>query len=105
MPYKPGTRQTRERRSISNREYDRNRPERHKIYSTSRWQKLREFKKHRSPLCEECLRHGIVTPMTLVDHIIPIAEGGSPFDVENLQSLCAACHNKKHAEGRGGQKV
>ncbi len=113
MPYKPGSQRNherqlqydREQRLRYNREYDKNRPEQHKIYSTSRWQKLREYKKHRNPLCEECLRNNEITPMALVDHIIPIAEGGAPYDVANLQSLCASCHQKKHAEGRGGRKV
>lgn len=105
MPYKPGSQETRERQLRYNHEYDNSRPERHKIYSTSRWQKLREYKKHRNPLCEECLRNNVITPMELVDHIIPIAEGGAPYDLENLQSLCASCHNKKHAEGRGGKKL
>ena len=51
------------------------------------------------------MRNNVITPMELVDHIIPIAEGGALYDLENLQSLCAACHNKKHAEGRGGKKL
>ena len=109
MPYKPGTRQSpttgKKRDKRYDRVYDRMRPESHRLYSTSRWQKLREYKKHRNPLCEECLRNHVITPATLVDHILPIAEGGAPFDIANLQSLCAACHNKKHAEGRGRKKV
>ena len=105
MPYKPGAKRSQESKRKSYREYDRSRPERHKIYSTSRWQKLREYKKHRNPLCEECLRNNVITPMSLVDHIIPIEDGGAAFELSNLQSLCSACHNKKHAEGRGGKKV
>ncbi len=30
-----------------------------------------------------------------VDHIIPLAQGGSEFDVDNCQSLCRACHMQK----------
>jgi hypothetical protein len=30
-----------------------------------------------------------------VDHIIPLALGGSEFEVANCQSLCRACHIKK----------
>lgn len=101
MPYKPGTKQAIARKSEARREYDRSRPDRHRLYSTSQWQKLREYKKHRSPLCEECLRHGVTTPAVLVDHIVPIDDGGAPFELDNLQSLCAACHNRKHAKGRG----
>jgi 5-methylcytosine-specific restriction endonuclease McrA len=32
-----------------------------------------------------------------VDHITPLADGGAPFDHENLQPLCASCHNRKSA--------
>ena len=42
-----------------------------------------------------------MTAGQIVDHIIPIADGGAEMDVDNLQVLCAACHNRKHAgEGR-----
>lgn len=57
----------------------------------------------RSPLCAECLKRGVVTEGQLVDHIIPIADGGAEMDIDNLQVLCAACHNRKHA-GEGESK-
>ncbi|HEH4047605.1 TPA: HNH endonuclease, partial [Campylobacter jejuni] len=31
----------------------------------------------------------------IVDHIIPIKQGGKKLSEENLQSLCLACHNEK----------
>jgi len=30
-----------------------------------------------------------------VDHIVPVSEGGHPFDSTNLQTLCTSCHNEK----------
>lgn len=30
-----------------------------------------------------------------VDHIIPLKDGGEPFDMDNLQVLCQGCHKKK----------
>ena len=99
MPYKPKTPENFRMKRLLNREYNIRRPERHKIYRTSRWQKLRDYKRRRNPLCEECLRQGIMTPAELVDHIIPIEDGGAIFDLENLQSLCRACHNRKHSKG------
>jgi 5-methylcytosine-specific restriction endonuclease McrA len=33
-----------------------------------------------------------------VDHIEPIADGGHPFDLGNLQTLCSRCHHQKTAE-------
>ena len=50
----------------------------------------------RHPLCEECERNGRVALAQVVDHIIEIADGGDPVDPSNLQSLCHACHNRKH---------
>jgi 5-methylcytosine-specific restriction endonuclease McrA len=32
-----------------------------------------------------------------VDHIIPVSEGGHPFDPANLQTLCTDCHKHKTA--------
>jgi 5-methylcytosine-specific restriction endonuclease McrA len=33
-----------------------------------------------------------------VDHIMPIADGGHPFDPGNLQTLCEKCHKAKTAD-------
>lgn len=30
--------------------------------------------------------------------MIPLARGGAPYDLENLQSLCVGCHLVKSAE-------
>ena len=35
---------------------------------------------------------------TVVDHIIPIADGGHEWDRQNLQPLCAPCHAKKDSK-------
>ena len=32
-----------------------------------------------------------------VDHIVPVADGGHPFDPANLQTLCSECHQDKTA--------
>ena len=31
------------------------------------------------------------------DHILPLQLGGDPWDMENLQTLCRACHIRKTA--------
>lgn len=36
-----------------------------------------------------------------VDHIVPIAQGGSS-SMDNLQTLCAACHSSKTTREDGG---
>ena len=41
--------------------------------------------------CQSCGRPGRLE----VDHIRPIWRGGSPWDPDNLQTLCRACHVHK----------
>jgi 5-methylcytosine-specific restriction protein A len=36
-------------------------------------------------------------PAKVVDHIVPVKEGGERFERVNLQSLCVPCHNAKTA--------
>lgn len=67
------------------------------FYNSTDWRKLSRRQLKREPLCAECLRAGRIQPAEIADHIRPIREGGARLDIENLQSLCRACHNKKHA--------
>lgn len=48
-------------------------------------------------LCVMCSQAGRVTAATQVDHITPIAVGGSDADI-NKQSLCDQCHKVKTKE-------
>jgi 5-methylcytosine-specific restriction protein A len=76
--------------------YEAVRPERDRaIYRSEAWRKVRLFVLGTEPLCRECRAAGRVTPATEVDHIRAVKEGGAPFDVENLQPLCLACHSRK----------
>lgn len=51
-----------------------------------------------NPLCAECDRQALVTPGEVVDHVKELKDGGDPWDVENLETLCRACHQKKTGE-------
>jgi Restriction endonuclease len=74
---------------------DKKTPEQRQFYSSYEWtMKSREHRQH-EPLCRECKARGKVIPGTLVDHIIPIENGGDRWDDRNLQTLCDPCHNRK----------
>ena len=62
-------------------------------YYTARWQKRRRAQRLREPLCAMCLKHGIVTPATIADHIEPHRGDWNKFITGPLQSLCEHCHN------------
>jgi 5-methylcytosine-specific restriction protein A len=69
-----------------------------RFYQSEEWKATRRRKLQITPLCEECMRLGKLTKATMVDHIKPIKEGGSPLDQDNLQSLCWSCHSRKSAQ-------
>lgn len=69
-------------------------------YGTA-WDKLRlRILKRDKHLCQGCLPRP--TPATQVDHITPKAKGGTD-DEDNLQSLCAPCHEAKTIKDTGGK--
>lgn len=75
------------------------------FYRSTAWRKLRAEQMRRQPLCERCLVQGRHTPARIVDHICPVNQGGAPLDLENLQSLCAACHNRKSGTERHQRQI
>jgi len=55
------------------------------------------------PYCRHCLEQGLYVAADVVDHIKPLAEGGTD-DRENKQSLCNPCHDEKtKREARRGR--
>ncbi|MBQ3186727.1 MAG: HNH endonuclease [Alistipes sp.] len=70
------------------------------FYQSTAWRKLRAVKLEQEPMCEECLKVGRLTPAQMVDHIVPINKGGAGLDMDNLQSLCNACHARKSAKDK-----
>lgn len=67
-----------------------------RFYSMYRWQQVRKLKRSITPLCERCEAQGKVIIGDLVHHIIPLEDGGSPLDLDNLETLCTTCHNREH---------
>ena len=66
------------------------RSEHHSFYNSQLWRNMRRMHLHKEPVCQSC---GI--PGDMVDHIIPMHEGGDRLDPFNLQTLCNRCHAKK----------
>lgn len=65
------------------------------------WRVLREAYARTHPDCEPCLEEGKQVAMAIVDHRVPIKDGGPRLDPRNLQSLCWSCHSiKTHRETR-----
>lgn len=84
--------------SQSSKEYDKSQrnKESKRIYDSKRWREqvrpsvlVRDNYK-----CVSCGYLGRSDEL-VVDHIVELRDGGSPYDKTNLQTLCHKCHNKK----------
>lgn len=100
-PKSPAVARTRE---VINADYDRSKrdPGGKRFYGSRAWTELRRIKLSRDPFCERCPeREGLngwqFTPATTVHHRIErSARPDLALDLDNLESLCAACHNRHH---------
>ena len=82
------------------RQVDRNRPSASRRGYDRRWRKVRNAQLDREPLCRPCRLADRVTAATEVDHIKPLAEGGT-HDENNLQSIGPSCHSAKTVRETG----
>jgi 5-methylcytosine-specific restriction protein A len=77
------------------------------VYKTPKWEAARQAVIARAHgLCEECLRHGRIEAGKEVHHIIELTEENwrdwrVAYDPDNLELLCADCHNQKHGRCTG----
>lgn len=69
--------------------------EQHRKKYGNNWRRLRNAYARQHPYCEECLKRGIKTPVEEIHHKVPLIEGGEN-EWDNLESLCASCHDKAH---------
>ena len=69
---------------------------RKRFYQLREWRAMRMIVLTEEIYCRECLKEGIYTVATEVDHIIDIKDDTSKFFTrENLQALCKSCHSSK----------
>ena len=65
------------------------------FYNKAVWAKARLYYRTENPLCEVSAEAGQVVPGEVVDHIIPISNGGARLDPKNLMTLSAKIHDIK----------
>lgn len=72
------------------------------FYQSYAWRKKREqILKRDAGLCQECSRNGLTTYGNIVHHIIEVKEDYSLRLVDdNLEVICANCHNKEHGKDK-----
>ena len=72
---------------------DNSRPRFDTVYNSARWKKTRARVLTDEPNCRRC-----GAPANVVDHVNELQSADDdPYDLENLQPLCAPCHNRKTA--------
>lgn len=76
-------------------------------YNTEQWRRLR-----RMVIAQNALEHGgvcqicgklMMSDEVQVDHVVPLAQGGEPFAMDNLRAVCAECNSRKATEDRTGR--
>jgi 5-methylcytosine-specific restriction protein A len=75
--------------------------------STRAWQRLsarvlRAWRGERGSWCPGYQRLAHRASDLTVDHVVPLAAGGAPFDIANTQVLCRSCNSTKGASTDGG---
>ena len=80
------------------RRYDRERGSAAERGYDAHWRKVRAWKLSVSPICQDCLEKGKVTPAKEVHHNDGNPRNNTP---ENLKSLCHSCHSRRTAKEQG----
>ena len=72
------------------------------LYKTKQWGLIRSVALARDHyLCQRCLENGLLTPAEMVHHVEPVeTHPWLAFVLDNLLSLCNACHNSVHRKGK-----
>lgn len=77
-----------------------------RFYNSAAWRLAREEALQRDHYtCQPCLRRGMLTPADTVHHLVPIETAPEKaLDLDNLEPICQACHNKEHPERGAGER-
>ena len=67
------------------------------FYQSAAWRAVRAAFLREHPVCGVCAGRGRVVAAVVVDHVVPLKDGGARFDWENLAALCVPDHNRKTA--------
>ena len=65
------------------------------LYGTEHWRTRSKLQRQSQPLCEECLKAGVVMPAEEADHVERHGNDRNRFYLGRLQSLCRDCHARK----------
>lgn len=69
------------------------------FYSSKEWLEIRAIVLAEQPLCQDCLRQGMITPAKAVHHISERkSRPDLALDKANLEPCCSACHNRKRKD-------
>ena len=60
------------------------------------WAKVSKYVRTNEPVCRHCKN----VLATMVDHIVPLKQGGDRLALDNLQPLCNSCHAIKTAKDK-----
>ena len=79
------------------------------FYKGKRWQRERNIYIKEHPFCERCLAKGIYVPADIVHHKkylndTTAKDASIALNFDNLESLCATCHNNEHHAGKFRRK-
>ena len=79
-----------------------NRSRHNALYSTRAWQRLsarvlRAWRGEHGDWCPGYQRPAHPAADLTVDHVVPLAAGGAPFDIANTSVLCRSCNSTKGA--------
>jgi 5-methylcytosine-specific restriction protein A len=84
-----------------------NRSRHNALYSTRAWQRLsarvlRAWRGEHGDWCPGYGRPAHAASDLTVDHVVPLAAGGEPFDIANTSVLCRSCNSTKGASTGAG---